>query len=176
MTVVMDDTELEVTPDVEETENEPKRKRGRVRDFTKSSEHYDALAEYINANSGLDPISPLQVKAALALKTDFSNLPEQKEARDQRKAEREAEARKYEGMSEDQIKAAKAAKRVQTQAEKLAQRAKEALEKAQKLQNAAAGSGEDLAAFVESQNAKAAEAESAEPKKRRGIGRRKSAE
>lgn len=176
MTAVMDEMETEVTPDVEETENEPKRKRGRVRDFTKSSPHYDELADFINANSGLDAVTPLQVKATLALKTDFANLPEQKAAREARKAQREAEAKQYEGMSDDQIKAAKAAKRVEAQAEKLAARAKEALEKAQKLQNAAAGSGEDLAAFVESQNAKAAESASTESKKRRGIGRRKNAE
>jgi len=161
----------------DETETETKGKRGRTRDFTKSSEYYDKLAEFANSNSdwqaaGLGTVTPLQIKAVLALRTDFANLPEQKAARERAKAEREAEAKKYEGMSDEQIKAAKAAARAEKQAAKFKAKADEAIAKAEQLKAAASGSAEDLAAVVASaqENAESTETES-EPK-RRGLRRK----
>jgi hypothetical protein len=157
-------------PQADEVETEEKGKRGRKRDFSKSSEHYDQLAEFINTNpdyiaAGLTAIKPLQVKAILALKTDFANQPELKAARDAAKAKRDEEAKKYEGMSEEQIKAHKAAARAEAQVNKHLAKADEARKKAEELKAAASGSGEDLAAVV------GAAQNGAEEKPRKGLRR-----
>lgn len=181
---VIDDPRIDeiVEEETEDEQNEQgdseqgTKRRGRVRDLTKSSPHYDALTEFINTNlaeAGLEPVDPLQVKAILAFKTDYSNLPEQKEAREARKLARQAEKERFAGMSADQIKAAKASKRIEAQAERLQKRAQEALDKAKKLASAAAGSGEDLAAFVESQNE---QADQVEEKPKRRLGRKRGGE
>jgi peptidoglycan hydrolase CwlO-like protein len=174
MTITAED--IDETTEVEENgadevEQGEGTKRGRKRDFTKSNEHYDELAQFINShqdwvNAGLGEITPLQVKAVLALKTDHANTPEVIAAREARKAEREAEKAKYGNMTDEQIKAAKAAARAQAQYDKLQAKAQEALEKAQSLAAAASGSAEDLQAVVEGD-----ESTEDEPKKRRGLRR-----
>lgn len=166
---------VEQGADEVETEEAPK-KRGRTRDFSKSTEYYDQLAEFVNSNedftkAGIDAVSPLQIKAILALRTDFANLPEQIALREQSKAEREAEKKKYEGMSEDQIKAAKAAARAEKQVAKFQAKAQEALQRAEQLKAAASGSAEDLAAVVASSQSEAETENEGEPKKRRGLRR-----
>lgn len=179
MTATIEDTgtnaeglEDEGSADEVETENSGG-KRGRKRDFTKSSEHYDSLANFVNThsdwvNAELGEVTPLQIKAILALKGEFTETPEAKAAREARKAEREAEKAQYAGMTDEQIKAAKAAKRAQDQYEKLQAKAAEAQEKAEKLRAAASGSAEDLQAVVESEQNGSDEDE---PKKRRGLRR-----
>lgn len=161
-----DTLEAPAEQQADEVETEGKKKRGRTRDFTKSTEYYDNLAAFVNERSGLDPVSPLQVKATLALRADYANLPEQKEAREKAKAEREAEAKKYEGMTDEQKKAAKAADRAARQAEKLQEKLNATLAKAEQLKAAASGSGEDLQAIVEAEQSKP-EA----PAKKRGLRR-----
>lgn len=166
-----DATDLAEDNSADEVENEGGAKRGRKRDFTKSSEHYDNLTEFVNGHedwtsAGLGTVTPLQVKAILALRTDFNNTPEQVALREQRKAEKQAEEAKYDGLSKEQIKAQKLADRAEKQAEKLQEKAREALEKAQALKAQATGSAEDLQAVVESE-----QDEADEPKKRRGLRR-----
>lgn len=151
--------------EVTETESEAPKKRGRKpgsgdRDFNKVNDQQEQLAAYVNANSGLDPVSANQVKAVLALRGDFSQLPEQVAVREQRAAERKAAEQKYAGLSPEQIKAVKAADRAEKHADKLAARAKEEADKAKALREAATGDGASLAAAVEAQ------AEDATPKKR----------
>lgn len=130
-----------------DTTSEQKTRRGR--DFTKVSPLHEDLANYVNANSGLPPVSAHQIKAILALRTEFSNSDEQKARREERKAARLAAQSKYAGMSDEQKKAAKAAERAAREAARLEARVAEAKAKAAALANAAAGSGEDLAAAVE---------------------------
>lgn len=149
----------------EVTETEAPKKRGRKpgsgdRNFDKVNETQEQLAAYVNANSGLDPVTANQVKAVLALRGDFSRLPEQVAAREQRAAERKAAEQKYAGMSADQIKAVKAADRAEKHASKLAERAQAEADKAKALREAATGDGASLAAAVEAQ------AGEATPKKR----------
>lgn len=170
MTVTAEAVETETEENgADEVEQAEGGKRGRKRDFSKSNEHYDSLAGFINTHedfvkAGLDAVNPLQVKAVLALKTEFSNTPEVIEARKQRKAELEAENARYAGMTQDQIKAAKAADRAQKQYDKLQKKAQEALEKAESLKAAASGSAEDLQAVVEGESED-------EPKRKRGLRR-----
>lgn len=158
---ITEEAPVEVT-----AENEGQHGRSKDRDFTKFRDYHVELATFINEHSGIDPVTPNQVKAVLTLRTDWSNRPETIAAREARKAEREAEKQKYAGMSDEQIKALKASKRAQDQAERLTAKAQEAMEKARALANAASGSGEDLAAMVEAQQG--------EEKPRRGLGRRSS--
>lgn len=158
----MTDT-LEAT-EVTEENAEPK-KRGRKpgsgdRDFNKTNTQQEQLAEYINVHSGLPPVSANQVKAVLALRGDFAQLPEQKAAREQRAAERKAVEAKYAGLTPEQIKATKAADRAEKHVAKLQERANAEAAKAKALREAATGDGASLAAAVEAQ------AEDATPKKR----------
>ena len=139
-TVVLEDEAADET--VEQKKHE--------RDFTKYRPAHQELADYVNARSGLDPISPNQVKALLALRTDFNNTPEIREQREARKIELAAEKAKFNGMTDAQIKAEKAARRADAQAKKLLERVAEAQAKAEALRNAQAASGEDLASAVES--------------------------
>lgn len=140
----------------------------RERDFTKFRPAHQELADYINANSGLDPVTPNQVKAMLALRVDFAKLPEQVEARAARKTARAAAKSRYEGLSPEQIKAAKAAERAERQAARLEARVVEAKAKAEALRSSSTASGEDVAAAVV-----AAQSDEGESSEKRRIGRRK---
>lgn len=171
MTATLEGTEEGTENSADEVETtEAKGKRGRTRDFTKSNEHYDDLTLFINThsdwvNASLGQVTPLQVKAILALRTDFNNQPEQAEKRELRKQEREAEKAKYGDMTDEQIKAAKAADRAQAQYDKLQAKAAEALAKAESLKAQATGSAEDLQAVVETEQSED------EPKRKRGLRR-----
>lgn len=157
MTATLDngvDTSAEVAPEGETEEQ----KRTRERDFSKFTEKHKELADFVNADEDvrkaeLGPVTPNQVKAILALRTDWGNSPEQAAERAQRKAEREAEKAQYEGLDADQIKLVKQAKKAEADAEKMEKRIAEAREKAAQFRAAAAGSGEDLAAVVKAQEA-----------------------
>ena len=109
------------------------------------------------------------MKAVLALRSDFNDTPEQKEAREARKRELAEERKQFEGMTPEQIKNEKAARRAEKQAEKLEQQIREAREKAEALRSGKAATGEDLAAAVEANQA--AEASGDAPK--RTLGRKK---
>lgn len=166
MTITIDAPDVEIAEEtVEVTEKTTKGKR--ERDFSKFRPAHQELADYVNAHSGLAPITPNQVKALLSLRIDFNNLPEQKELREVRKSEREAARTKYVGMNAEQVKAAKAAERAERQAVKLEARVLEAKAKAEALRSSANASGEDLAAAVE-----AAQSTDDTEEKRR-IGRRR---
>jgi uncharacterized phage infection (PIP) family protein YhgE len=148
----------------------------RDRDFSKVRELHKELAEYVNTHSGLDPITPNQVKALLYLRPDFNNTPEQAQKRAERKARKEAEDARYKGLTDEQKKARKAAERATEQANKMAERARQAQADADRLL-AQANSGEDIAAKVESVQAASsvgtAEGSDDTPDKpKRGIGRR----
>lgn len=167
MTITFDAPDVD-TPEEETVEVTAQATEGkkRERDFTKFRPAHKELADYVNAHSGLAPISPNQVKALLALRVDFNNLPEQKQAREERKAEREAARTKYVGMNAEQIKAAKAAERAERQAAKLEARVAEAKAKAEALRSSVTASGEDLAAAVEA-------VQETDSEERRRIGRRR---
>jgi len=137
---------LEDEGGVEEQET----KTERSRDFSTFRPAHKELADYVNAHSGLTPISPNQVKALLALRTDFNNSPEVKARREERKAQIAATKVQFAGMTEAQIKAEKAARRAEAQAARLQARVAEAQAKAEALRTAQAASGEDLASAVES--------------------------
>lgn len=145
----------------------PDNKKKRERDFSKFRPSHQELADFVNANSGLSPVTPNQVKAILALRVDFNNLPDQISKREERRRERAAAKTRYDGMTPDQVKAAKAAERAERQAAKLEARVAEAKAKAEALRSSAAASGEDLAAAVEA--AQAEEPTASRPR----IGRRK---
>lgn len=162
MTVVVEDTDTEL--EGEESTEESSGKRGRTadRDFTKHNDQHLELANYVNANSGLDAVTPFQVKAIQLLATDFRNSPEAIAARDERKKAREAEKKEFEGLDDDDVKAIKAARRATENAAKLQEKANAALERAKAVQTASEASGEDLEAAVNG-----AQEESA-PKRRPG--------
>jgi len=127
---------------------------GKSRDFTKFTEKHQELADYINAhpdylNAGLAPLTANQIKAAFTLRTEFNNTPEVKAARAARKAQLEEEKKQYAGLTAEEIKAEKAAKRAEAQAAKLQARVEEALKKAQAIREGKDASGEDVAAAVE---------------------------
>lgn len=148
--------------------------KGRARDFTKFRPSHQELADFINQHeewktAGLGDVTPNQVKAVLALRSDFNDTPEQKEAREARKRELAEEKKQFEGMTPEQIKNEKAARRAEKQAEKLEQQIREAREKAEALRSGKAATGEDLAAAVEANQA--AEASGDAPK--RTLGRKK---
>ena len=158
-----------------ESDNDDDDDDSKSRDFTKHTEKHKQIADFINANEdfkkaelGVEVTGNL-VKAIFALRTDFNNTPEQKAAREERKKRREEEAKKYEGLTPEQIKAQKAADRAQKQADKLQERLQEALAKAQRLREGKDATGEDVAAAVEAQQG---DAETAKPEKRT-IGRKR---
>lgn len=135
-------------------------KRGRKpgsgdRNFNAVADQHVELADFVNKNSGLDPVSPNQVKAVLFLRTDFANTPEQIARREARKAEREAAEAKYAGLNDAQKKVQKQADRAAAHAERLRVRAEEEFAKAQQLAAAVQADGADLAAAVEAQEAEA---------------------
>lgn len=183
MTAVIEgSTEVDETEGQTEQEKEDGRKN-RERDFTKTSDSHQELADFINSNdkyaeavaAGVTtPVTANQVKAILALRTDYADTPEKKAEREARKAEREAEAQKYAGLTKEEIAAEKAAKRAETQAAKLQKRVEEALAKAAALREGKDASGADLAAEIEaSQNGSVAETEAEGDEPKRRIGRRK---
>ena len=176
MTIIIDAPDVE-TPEqqeavVEATESEQTttETNKRERDFSKFRPAHQELADYVNQHSGLDPISPNQVKALLALRIDFNKLPEQIAKRVERKAEREAEKSKYAGLTAEQVKAQRAADRAERQAARLEARVAEAKAKAEALRSSATASGEDLAAAVEAAQAESPQ-DAGEGKRR--IGRRR---
>jgi len=142
----------------ETTETEAKR-RGRKpgeRDFTKFTDDHQGLANFVNADpkfveAGIESVTPNQVKAILALRTDYNDTPERKALKEERKAAREAEKAEFAGMDPEQVKAEKAARRAEKQAEKMQARVAEALAKAQAIREGRDASGADLAAAVEAQ-------------------------
>lgn len=173
MTITIDAPAEIDTPDVDTDTMDEGMMKKRERDFTKFRPAHQELADYVNMHSGLDPITPNQVKAILSLRIDFNNMPEQVEKRNQRKAEREAEKQKYAGMSPEQIKAQRAADRAEKQAAKLEARVAEAKAKAEALRSSANASGEDLIAAVEAAQTAAPETSDAGNSGKRRIGRRR---
>jgi hypothetical protein len=176
MTITDESVEVEATEAETEEANEEAAENGeedktpRGRDFTVVRDYHQKLADFINERSGIDPVTPHQVKATLALRTDYGNTDEAKAAREERKRLAEAEKAKYAGMNPEQIKAAKASKRAEEQAERLQKKAQEALARAATLSAQASGSGEDLAAIVAAQEESVPE--ETEKPKRRGLGNR----
>jgi hypothetical protein len=176
MTTIIDAPDEIIAPDVEddgapEESMTASEKKKRERDFTKFRPAHEELAHYVNMHSGLDPITPNQVKALLALRIDFNNQDQQVSARAERKAMREAEKSKFDGMTPAQIKAQRAIDRAEKQTAKLEARVIEARAKAMSLRDASAASGEDLAMAVEQAQA-TPEMEPEDTGKRR-IGRRR---
>lgn len=175
MTAVAD---LDVeTPEVEaqnpesaDTPEKGKPGRKQDRDFTKYRETHEELANYINANSGIDPLTPGQVKAVMILRGEFNNLPDQVARRAARKEELAAEKAKYEGMDPEQVKAEKAADRAEKQAEKLQARVEEARARAAAIRESGSATGADLMAQVEAEQS-TPEAEAEKPKRRLGRSR-----
>ena len=149
------------------------------RDFTKFTDKHKEIADFINANEDFKKaelgveVSPNLVKAIFALRTDFNNTPEAVAAREERKKRREEEAKKYAGLTAEQIKAQKAADRAQKQADKLQARLTEALAKAQALREGKDASGEDIAAAVEAEQANTEAEKPAEAKRTIGRGAKK---
>lgn len=146
-TAVEETTEENTTP--AETSSEATDESGETkeqsRDFTKTRPNHDELTAFINAHpeyqkAELADLTPGQVKAVLALRADFNKLPEQVAARAKRKEELAAEKSKYDGMSPEQIKAAKAADRADKAAETAKRKAEEAVAKAEALRAQATGS------------------------------------
>jgi len=148
----------------------------REQDFTKHRDFHEELASFINSHpkyveANLGDLSPGQVKAVLTLRGDYANTPERIALRAEAKAKAAEEAKQYEGLTPEQVKARKAAARVDAQVAKFEAKAKEARERAEKLRNEASASGEDLAAVVASQQESVPEPEDETPTKR--FGRRK---
>jgi hypothetical protein len=125
-------------------------RKGRTadRNFQTFNKMHQEVADYVNAHSGLDAVSPQQVKAVLLLRADFANSDEQKQLREAHKAEREAEKKVFEGLDPEDVKAIKAANRAKASLALAEARAAEALARAAELRTANEASGEDLAAAV----------------------------
>ena len=134
MTALIEDQQVVENKDVtseaatEATEAEDSEKS---RDFTKFTVKHAELAEYINANAdflkaNLPAVTPGLVKAILALRTEHANTPEVKAAREIRKAALAEEKKQFAGLTTEQVKAEKAARRAEAQAEKLRARVEEA--------------------------------------------------
>lgn len=109
---------------VAETE-ETTANRAPDRDFTTVNELHVEIANYVNARSNLPPVTPHQVKAVLALRTDHMRSPERvaarqaaQAARDQAQQERAAQEAKYAGLTDEQKAAVKKAERAAAAAEK----------------------------------------------------------
>jgi hypothetical protein len=164
---------IEAPPEATTTVDESK-KRGRNpdRDFTKTAQRHQDLADFINASdayaaSGLPPITANVIKAVQLLTEDFRNQPEQVEARKTREAERKAEEAQYAGLSAEEKKELRAADRRAKNLQDAVAKRDALLAKAKEIREAASASGADIASAVES------ESEDSEPEKqRRGIRRR----
>jgi hypothetical protein len=158
---------MTVVDEVQTETTEGKRGRKRDLDFSKFRDNHQELADYINTHSGLEPITPNQVKALLTLKQDWAATPEQEAKRAEAKAARAAVKAKYDGLTPEQIKVEKAVDRANKQAEKLRLRLEEALAKAQRIREGTEATGEDLAVAVE------AEQNGAEESSGRRFGRKR---
>lgn len=178
MTMTTTDETVDLAPETEvdsgNDTGEPD-KDNRDRDFTKYRKLHEDLANFVNANSGLDPITPNQVKAILYLRPDFNNTPEQKAERDARKARKAAEEAEYEGLTDEQKKAKKAAKRANDQLARMQERAAAAQAEAERVL-ATNNGAEDIASAVEQAQANTEAVvdpePEPEPERKRGISRR----
>lgn len=179
MTAVVEETtvapvEEENTTGEGQTEGDDEDSKSR--DFTKFTPKHEEIAAYINANedyqkAGLAPLTAGQVKAAFALRTDFNKTPEALAAAAERKAKRDAEKAKYEGMTAEEIKKEKAATRAEDQVKKLQERINAALAKAEAIRSGSDASGADVAAAVQAEQGEVPSESDAAPKRR--IGRSK---
>lgn len=178
MTAVIEDEVTTAPVEDENTTGEGTDEDGdedsKSRDFTKFTKKHEEIAAFINADedfvkAGLGSVTAGQVKAILALRTDFNKTPEALASAAERKAKREAEKEKYAGLTSEQIKAEKAAAKAEEQAQKLQARVQAALDKAKAIREGKDASGEDVAAAVQAEQG---ETEVAETMKRR-IGRSK---
>jgi uncharacterized protein YozE (UPF0346 family) len=154
VTAVFEDQQVEVVEDEATQAATDTSDESKSRDFSKFTEKHQELADYINSHAdyvsaGLAPITPNQVKAAFALRTEFNNTPEVKAAREARKVQLAEEKKLYAGLTQEEIKAEKAAKRAEAQAAKLQARVQAALEKAKAIREGKDASGEDVAAAVD---------------------------
>ena len=111
MTSTMEAPAVEATDESTVTESSAKRGRERDRDFTKVSQRHEKLAEYINANSGLDPISANVVKAVQLLAADYSHTDEAQAEREAAKAAKAEAEKQYAGLSEEDKKELRKAER-----------------------------------------------------------------
>ena len=160
MTVI--DTEapvVEVENEEESTVTESKRGRNPDRDFSKFAQRHQDLADFINARSGLAPISPNIVKAVQLLSDDFRNTPEQVAARKDREEKRKAEDAEFAGLSPEEKKELRAANRRKKALEEVEERRKELLEKAKRIRESSDANGADVADAVNT----AAEANAEDP-------------
>ena len=144
------------TEDAEAAADAAEKKNGR--DFTKFRPSHQGLADFVNANedfkkAGLGDVTPGQVKAILALRTDFNDTPEKRAEREARKKELEAEKALYANMTPEEIAVEKAARKEEKQAAKLEAKIAEARAKAAKIRESKNVSGADLAAAVEANQA-----------------------
>lgn len=183
MTTTVDEDTTGVNVEADDSDDEGNEKvdgrKNRTRDFSKFSESHQSLANYVNSNpefqaAGLPTLTPGQVKALLALRTDWADTPQRKAEREARKAEREAEKAEFVGMTDEEIKSEKAARRAEKQAAKLQAKIDEALAKARAIREGKDASGADLVAAVEAQQNGSVENEDStesEDKPRRRIGR-----
>lgn len=176
MTVTDEQTTEAPAEETTETASEGSRKR--EHDFTKVRPFHEEIASFINAHpkyleAELGNITPNQVKAVLLLRTDFANTPEQVAEREAKKAAAEAEKKLYEGLTDDQIKAAKAVKKAEEAEARLLKRAAEARANAERLRTEASASGSDLAAAVAAQQGESADEGDEDTSRRRGLGRKR---
>ena len=147
MTAVVEDTDTDVEGEATETEG-GKRGRKSDRDFTKHNDLHQEIADYVNANSGLDDVTAFQVKAVQLLGADYRNTPENQATREAKKAARDLEKKEFEGLDDEDVKVIKASRRAAENAAKLQEKASAALERAKAVQQSSDASGEDLAAVV----------------------------
>lgn len=147
------EAEAPTTDATDATEKVDGRKE-RERDFSKFTEAHQSLADYINADAkvveaGIVGITPNQVKAVLALRTEWADTPERKAEREQRKLAREEEKKEFAGLTDEEIKAEKAARRAESSAKKMQAKVQEALDRAAALREGKDLGGKELAEAVE---------------------------
>ena len=157
MTAAVAEKPASTTQAEEDAADAAEKKAGR--DFSKFRPSHEELAKFVNDDedfkkAGIDPVTPNQVKAILALRTDFNNTPEKQAERAARKAELEAEKKLYEGMSPEEVAVEKAARKAEKEAEKLEKKIAEARAKADAIRSAKSVSGTDLKAAVEANQEK----------------------
>lgn len=143
MTTLEEDVAVELEAPSPEVETGTKSRKRDV-DFTKVNGRHEELAAYINAHSGLEPVTAHQVKAIIVLRSDFAATPEQVSKRAEAKERRAAANARFAGMSPEQVAVEKAAERAEKQAEKLREKLEEQIAKAARIR-----SGDDVASAVE---------------------------
>lgn len=104
------------------------------RDFTMITDLHIEIANYVNARSGLPPVTPHQVKAVLALRSDHMRSPERvaarqavQAAREQAQREKAAAEARYAGLTDEQKAAVKRAERAAAAAERAREEAQRLL-------------------------------------------------